>query len=178
MDEELVDLSDMEVDPEAITSVHALPALGLDAMERMARIFHVVNARPGSGEELTNSLGVKNTLLVDGSNFTPEHLHSQIQVLKDTADGKPVRVVFRNLGALREAHCWPIQEIMKHRGVNSLWFVDDGTGDIPLNIDHKVLMEAEMVDSATLLDAVAFGWGAKNPYNGEPVTPEAFGGLI
>jgi hypothetical protein len=175
MENEIVDLSDMEVDPEAITSIHALPAKGLEAMERMARIFHVVNARPSTGEELTNSLGVRNTLLVDGRNWDAGRLRDQIQILKDTANGKPVRVVFKNLGTLLESHCWPIQEIMKHRGVNSLWFVDDGTGDIPLNIDHKVLMEAEMVDSATLLDAVAFGWGAKNPYNGEPVTPEALG---
>jgi len=170
MDEELVDLSDMTVDPDEITFIHELPARGLSAMEESGRFFHVVDARPDAAQELTDSLGAKGTLLVNGGNWLPENLNDQIDVLNRTVG--PCRVVFRNLGSLLESHCWPIEEIMKHQGVQSFWFVDDGSGDIPLNIDHKVLMQAQMVDAATLLDAVAFGWGAKNPYTGKPVTPE------
>jgi hypothetical protein len=166
MDDEVVDLSSMEVDPEAISSIHELPARGLAAMERAARIFHIVNALPRTGEELTNSFGPRRTLHVDSSNWEPEHIQHQIEVLNRTPGEGPTRVIFSNLGALRESHCWPIQELMRNRGINSLWFVDDGS-DIPLNIDHKVLMEAEMIDSATLLDAVAFGWGSKDAYSGE-----------
>jgi hypothetical protein len=171
MDEEVVDLSDMSVDPDEITFAHAFPARGLGAMEEAGRFFHVINARPGAGQELTDSLGARGTLLVSGGNWLPENLRDQIDVLNRTVG--PCRVVFQNLGALREAHCWPIEEIMKHRGVQSFWFVDDGSGDIPLNVDHKVLMQAQMVDAATLLDAVAFGWGEKSEYTGK--SPEAYG---
>jgi hypothetical protein len=176
MDEELLDLSDMTVDPDEITHAHALAARGLGAMEEGGRFFHVVNARPGTGQELTDSLGARGTLLVNGANWLPDNLRDQIEVLNRTVG--PCRVVFRNLGTLLESHCWPIEEIMKHRGVQSFWFVDDGAGDIPLNIDHKVLMQAQMVDAATLLDAVAFGWGAKSVYTGEPVTPESLEAVL
>jgi len=169
-DEELVDLADMSVDPDVITSAHSLAARGIDGMEKVGRFFHVINARPGAGQELTDSLGVDRTLLVSGRNWVPESLRHQIEVLNRNFG--PVRIVFQDLGSLLESHCWPIEEIMKHQGVQSFWFVDDGSGDVPLNIDHKVLMQAHMVNAATLLDAVAFGWGAKNPYDGKPVTPE------
>jgi hypothetical protein len=39
-------------------------------------------------------------------------------------------------------------------------------------------MQAQMVDASTLLDAVAFGWGAKNPYDGKPVAPEDVENLL
>jgi hypothetical protein len=57
--------------------------------------------------------------------------------------------------------------------IKSIFFVDEGT-DVDEAVRQKLLMRCDnMVDAATLLDAVAFGWGAKNPYNGQPVGAEA-----
>ena len=60
------ELSSFDEGPDDITEIHSLPARGLAAMEQIARLFHVVNARPGTGAELTQSFGPRRTLLVDG----------------------------------------------------------------------------------------------------------------
>jgi hypothetical protein len=50
--------------------------------------------------------------------------------------------------------------------IKSIYFVDDGR-DVDEAVLGKLLMRCDqLVDAPTLLDAAAFGWGAKNPYGG------------
>jgi hypothetical protein len=153
----------------SITPIHSGPARGLDYLESKGRVFHVVNASSCSAEDLADSF---DGLLVNGGNWHPDHVVDQANVLAN--GGNEIRVVFRNLHLIDDDLCYELERLVKNEEkhpIKSLWFVDDG-GEIPDNIRHKVLMRGKLVDSPTLLDSIAFGWGSKNPYTGSPVTPD------
>jgi hypothetical protein len=132
-----------------------------------------VNADASSGPDLGEALG-EATLLVNGDFFRPEHVVHQLDVLSK-GGREPVRVVFRNIGNLKHDAVAELEKLMNRDlgyPIKSVYFVDEGS-DVDEAVRQKVLMQCDMVDAATLLDAAAFGWGAKNPYNGQPVGAEA-----
>jgi hypothetical protein len=164
-------LRDYANETEPLSELYTLPAQGLEALERDRFGFHVVDADSHTGLDLTAGFGAEKTVLVNGNFFDPEHLIHHIDVLSE--GGKtPVRVVIRNLGGIKHEHVPELEKLFnKELGypVKSLWLIDEGE-DIDPAVSHKLLLNCEeMVDAATLLDAVAFGWGSQNAYNGEPV---------
>jgi hypothetical protein len=167
-------LRDWNSSEEPLTSVYTLPAQGLEALERDRYGFHVVNADTSSGDDLGEAFGVANTLIVDGHSFVPDHFVHQLDVL--SKGGKePVRVVFRELDRLKHGDVFELEKFFNRDlgyPIKSIYFVDDGS-EVDTALRHKILMQCdEIVDSATLLDSVAFGWGAKNPYDGKAVGGE------
>ncbi len=173
-EKELVDFEDdSTIDPDEILSLHRLPARGLEHMESTGRLFHVVNAGISSGDQLAEAFGNETTLLVDGGNYDQDNLNSQIKILNQ--GGKSCRVVFSNLGEMHWKYAAEIEDLIERYQpdtVKSFWFVHDKDEQIPTPIMRKVLLQCRLADAATLLDAVAFGWGAKNPYDGKPVMPD------
>ena len=156
-----------------LEDIYTLPANGLEELERDRFGFHVVNADASSGPDLGEALG-EATLLVNGESFRPEHVVHQLDVLSK-GGREPVRVVFRNIGNLKHDAVAELEKLMNRDlgyPIKSVYFVDEGS-DVDPAVRRKVLMQCDMVDAATLLDAAAFGWGAKNPYNGQPVGAEA-----
>src|ERR1700746_2714652 len=156
------------------SSINTLPAEGLEELERDRFGFHVVNADPNTGLDLASTFGQEKTVLVNGDFFFPEHLIHQIDVLSEQGQ-TPVRVVIRNLGGIKHEMVSELEKLFKKElgyPIKSLWLVDDDS-DVDEAVRHKLLMNCEeMVDAATLLDAVAFGWGSQNVYTGEPVGGE------
>jgi hypothetical protein len=176
-EEDFVDrtpLRDWTSEEPPLEDIYTLPAQGLEELERDRFGFHVVRADPGSGLDLGEALG-EATLLVNGDFFRPEHLIHQLDVLSK-GGREPVRVVFRNIGGIKHDAVAELEKLFNRElgyPIKSIYFVDEG-GDIDEAVRQKLLMKCDsMVDSATLLDAVAFGFGAKNPYNGVPVGAEA-----
>ena len=151
-----------------------MPAQGLEELERDRFGFHVVQADPGAGLDLGEALG-EATLLVNGDFFLPEHVIHQLDVLSK-GGREPVRIVFRNIGGIKHDAVAELEKFFNRElgyPIKSIYFVDEGR-DIDEAVRQKLLMKCDsMVDSATLLDAVAFGFGAKNPYNGQPAGAEA-----
>jgi hypothetical protein len=171
--EDMVDHSRMRdwfSDQPPLEDIYTLPAQGLDNMERDRFGFHVVNADANSGFDLTEALG-KSTLIVDGAAFHPDHVIHKLDVLSQ-GGREPVRVVFRNLGGMRHGAVHEIEKFFDRKKgfpIKAMYFIDEGD-DIDEAVRGKLLMRCDdLVDSATLLDAAAFGWGARNPYSGAPV---------
>jgi hypothetical protein len=152
-----------------------LPALGLDALERDRFGFHVVGG-DNVGENLVDLFGEEQTLLIDADRFNPDHFTHQIDVLSRGGQS-PIRVILQNLSEVRPEAVYELEKLFNRENgypIKSLWFIDDGK-DVDRGLQHKVLMRCDrIVDADTLLDAVAFGWGAKNPYDGKAVGGEDF----
>lgn len=159
--EEQVDLNNMEVDPDAILSLHELPAHGLAAMEKSGQLFHVVNAGAQTGDDLAHSFGHDKTLHVDASNWNLENLEDQIEIL-NRANQKPCRIVFSNLGEFRHQDAAVLEDFIKRYTadkVSSMFFVHDESGHtIPDTVMRKVLMQAQLCDANVLLEAITHGW--------------------
>lgn len=148
--------------------MYTLPAHGLRAVEGRGPFIHVVNAGGGDDLELTENLGEKETVRVDGANFNPDYFVNHLNIL--SRGGKiPVRVVLHNLGMIKQNHVSELEKIMNRENnypIKTIFFVDSGDEVNPA-FRHKILMSCgAMVDSATLLDAIAYGWGTKNLYDG------------
>jgi hypothetical protein len=150
-------------------SAQILPALGLDELEKDRYGFHVVGGY-NAGENLAEAFGEEETLLIDAERFNPDFFTHQVDVL--SKGGKvPVRVILQNLGEVRPEGVYELEKLFERKNgypVKSIWLVDDGT-EVERSLRHKVLMRCDrIVDADTLLDAVAFGWGSPNAYNGKP----------
>lgn len=168
---ESVDLESEEINPKVITHAHKLAAMGLDHLEQGGRYFYAVNATPTSGEQLADVLG-EGALLVDGSNFWPDVLDHEIEIVG--RDNPPCRVIFYNMGQMHDKHAYNIEELLRNEAVKSFWFMQDPEGSVRRNIREKILLRCIRVDAPTLLDAIAFGWkafGTKNISNGNPTPP-------
>jgi hypothetical protein len=164
---------------EPLTSLYTLPAQGLDELERDRYGFHVVNADANSGFDLGEALG-QSTLLVNGNSINANHIIHQLDVM--SKGGKePVRVVFRNLGGIKHNDVAELEKLFErdlHHPIRSIYFVDEGK-NVEEAVRGKLLMRCDnMVDAATLLDAAAFGWGAKHPYNGRAGGSETINALL
>lgn len=144
-----------------IGTMHSSPAQGLKYLESTSYAFYVVEAHSGASDELAEHL---DALHFDCATWNPTHLLDQIHVMSEGGT-KPCRVVFDNLSEAGHEQCFELEKLVKrsmNHPIKSLWFVDDGQ-PVESNIQQKVLMKCELVDCATLLDAVAFGWGEEDP---------------
>jgi hypothetical protein len=153
--------------------MHLRAAAGLESLEKEPfQAYYVVDAEDTHGEDLAKLLDHEHTVLTNLEHFVPHHFQNQVNIL---ARRGPVRVVFRNLHRAHPHQVHAIEKIFdreENYPIKSAWFVDDGK-HVDSGFRHRVLMRCEMIDSSTLLDALAFGFGAKNPYTGDPVGAEA-----
>jgi hypothetical protein len=151
-----------------------LATMGLCNLEKAGHAFYVTDAYPGSADELGECMGKDNSLVVNFANWDPGRLKHQIDILSEHGT-KPVRVIFRNFGKATDGHCTHLQDIIGRKEgypIKSVWFVKEDEHDVPQSINHKVLLNCMQLDSTTLLDAIAYGWGGKGeePIPGLPST--------
>jgi hypothetical protein len=161
------DINDFEEDDDSLVGVIprscSLASMGLCNLEKGYHAFIIPNAFPGAADELSSMFGMSNSILVNLQNWHPTRLKHQIDIVSKHGT-KPCRLVFRNFDASTEDRCADLEEILERKEgsgypVTSVWFVVEGKQEIPMNVNHKVLLNCQELDCNTLLDAIAYGWG-------------------
>ena len=160
-------------DGSGLSDIYAIPAQGVDDMEQGRYGIHVVNAALGDDFELAKGFGEKDTVRINGAHFNPEYFDNYVNILSGRGT-KPVRVVVHNLGMIHHDFVHDFERIMEPKNgypevIKNIYFMDTGDQVDPAFFDKVLTCCDDVVDSHTLLDAVAYGWGSKNAYSGQPL---------